>query len=174
MVDDTFCVCVCLCVSPSHMHMRTCLRKEMKPAVLTARVSPCKTSAIYLRYNIPKWLSLLLFLPGAVSPHIVSVWAGRRWLGRCLTRTACEMHTIPQSHSAFGNEMSGSVSSQPWYGDVIIAAVLPSRKLLRSYLDRCGACMTGMSRLMNLDEEELQEKGCACIWFIGKVWHFGR
>ncbi len=56
----------------------------------------------------------------------------------------------PQSHSAFGNEMSGSVSSQPRYGDAIIAGVLSTQELLRCYLDRCGARMTGMSTLMNV------------------------
>lgn len=33
-------------------------------------------------------------------PSPPSVCAGRRWLGRCLTRAACQMRTI-QSHSAF-------------------------------------------------------------------------
>lgn len=60
------------------------------------------------------------------------------------------MHTVPQSHSTFGNEMSGSASSQAGCADAIVAAALPSHELLRSYLDRCGACMTGMSRPMNL------------------------
>lgn len=83
-------------------------------------------------------------------PHILSVWAGRRRLGRCLTHAACEMRSIHRATLRLEMKCQARYPVSPWYGDAIIAGVLQTRELLRCYSDRCGARVTGMFRLMNL------------------------
>lgn len=87
----------------THRHAVLCPRKEIKRRVPTVSLENAHDSSRVLPLR-----SLL----GAATLHIFSVRVRRTRLGRCLGRRCERDENHPQSRSAFGNEMSGLVSSQ--------------------------------------------------------------
>jgi len=129
MVDDT-----CVWASFSHTYSNTASfawGQKWNPLFWLQECRPVK-----LPQFIPEKISRSDFCNYLFSfRSLDSVWAGRRWLSRCLTCAACKMRIIHRATPIL--EMKCQAG----------CGVRADMETVARYLDRCCARVTGMSRV---------------------------